>query len=89
MSVYTELLLLSVLILLSAYLSCAEISLASARTTRLRNFVEEGDTRAQLVLDLQEHPGLFFSTIQVCTNALALLGGIVGIAAFLHFSSGV
>lgn len=85
MSVYTELLLLSVLILLSAYLSCAEISLASARTTRLRNFVEEGDTRAQLVLDLQEHPGLFFSTIQVCTNALALLGGIVGIAAFSPF----
>lgn len=85
MSVYTELLLLSVLILLSAYLSCAEISLASARTTRLRNFVEEGDTRAQLVLDLQEHPGLFFSTIQVCTNALALLGGIVGIATFSPF----
>lgn len=85
MSVYTELLLLSVLILLSAYLSCAEISLASARTTRLRNLVEEGDTRAQLVLDLQEHPGLFFSTIQVCTNALALLGGIVGIAAFSPF----
>lgn len=85
MSVYTELLLLSALILLSAYLSCAEISLASARSTRLRNLVDEGDARAQLVLDLQEHPGLFFSTIQVGTNALALLGGIVGIAAFTPF----
>lgn len=85
MSVYTELLLLSALILLSAYLSCAEISLASARSTRLRNLVDDGDARAQLVLDLQEHPGLFFSTIQVGTNALALLGGIVGIAAFTPF----
>lgn len=36
-------------------------------------------------MDLQEHPGQFFSAIQIGTNATALLGGIVGDAAFSPF----
>lgn len=78
MSGYTELILLTLLILLSAYLSCAEISLASARKPRLKTLADEGDRRAQQVLALQEHPGQCFSAIQICTNALILLGGVMG-----------
>ncbi len=73
---------LLILIFISAYLSCAEISLAAARRTRLSSLEEEGDKRARLVLELQEHPGQFFSAIQVGTNAMALLGGIVGDETF-------
>ncbi len=85
MSAYTQLFVLFCLLFLSAFLSCAEISLASARRSRLQVIAEEGDRRAKLVLDLQEHPGQFFSAIQIGTNALALLGGVVGDAAFSPF----
>ena len=85
MSVYTELFFLFILVCLSAFLSCAEISLASARRSRLNVLADDGDRRARLVLDLQEHPGQFFSAIQIGTNALALLGGVVGEAAFSPF----
>lgn len=73
------------LILLSAFFSAAEISLAAASKTRLQTLAEDGDRRASLVLELQEHPGQFFSALQVMVNAIALLGGIVGDAAFSPF----
>lgn len=85
MTPYTQLFFLFALILLSAFLSCAEISLAAARKSRLQVLAEDGDRRAKLVMDLQEHPGQFFSAIQLGTNAVALLGGIVGDAAFSPF----
>ena len=91
MSVYTELFSLFILVCLSAFLSCAEISLASARRSRLNVLADDGDRRARLVLDLQEHPGQFFSAIQIGTSGLvggaliACLGGVVGEAAFSPF----
>ena len=85
MSVYSQIFLIFLLVFLSAYLSCAEISLASARRSRLEALADEGETRAKQVMALQEHPGQIFSSIQVCTNAFALLGGIVGLAAFSPF----
>ena len=87
MSVYSQIFLIFLLVFLSAYLSCAEISLASARRSRLEALADEGETRAKQVMALQEHPGQIFSSIQVCTNAFALLGGIVGLAAFSPFFS--
>ena len=85
MPVYSQICFLFFLVFLSAYLSCGEISLASARRSRLEALADEGEPRAALVMSLQEHPGRIFSAIQVCTNAFALLGGIVGLAAFSPF----
>ena len=85
MPVYSQICLIFLLVFLSAYLSCAEISLASARRSRLEALADEGEARAKQVMALQEHPGQIFSSIQVCTNAFALLGGIVGLAAFSPF----
>lgn len=75
------------LVLLSAFFSAAEISLAAASKTRLQSLADEGDRRAGLVMELQNHPGQFFSALQVVINAVALLGGIVGDAAFSPFFS--
>lgn len=82
---YGQTLLLVALVCASAFFSAAEISLAAARKGRLQQLLEHGERRAKLVLDLQEHPGRFFSAVQVGTNALALLGGIVGDQAFSPF----
>lgn len=85
MSSYPQVMALFCLVILSAFFSAAEISLAAATKTRLQALSEDGDRRADLVLELQEHPGQFFSALQVMVNAIALLGGIVGDAAFSPF----
>ena len=73
------------LVLLSAFFSSAEISLSAASNTRLMAISEDGDRRAAMVLEMREHPGQFFSALQIGLNATALLGGIVGDAAISPF----
>ncbi len=85
MSSYPQVAALFCLVLACAFFSSAEISLAAASKTRLQALAEEGDHRAELVLDMQAHPGRFFSALQLGVNAVALLGGIVGDAAFTPF----
>lgn len=79
---FNQILALLVLVCTSAFFSATEIALAAARKSRLQALAEHGERRAKMVLDLQEHPGTFFSALQIVLNALALLGGIVGDAAF-------
>ena len=40
--------------------------------------VEGGDARAARILGFQDQPGLFFTTVQIGLNAVAILAGIVG-----------
>ncbi len=82
MSVFEHALVILALIGVSAFFSMSEIALAASRKLRLRHLAAEGDMRAQQVLALQEHPGNFFTIIQIGLNAVAILGGILGEAAF-------
>ena len=66
------------LIITSSFFSISEISLAAAKKIRLRALSDEGHKKASRVLALQEHPGHFFTVIQICVNALSLAGGILG-----------
>lgn len=70
------------LILISAFFSVSEISLAASRKTKLKMLIDSGDDRAELVLRFQEKPGKFFTVVQIGLNAVAILGGIVGEDAF-------
>ena len=82
MDLSTKILAIFLLILAAAYFAISEISLAGSRRVRLTQMVENGDKRAQDVINLQEKPGPFFSVIQIGINAVAILGGIVGEPAF-------
>jgi len=82
MSLSEHLFIILLLISVSAFFSMSEIALAASRKLRLRQLLSEGEPRAKLVLDLQEHPGNFFTIIQIGLNAVAILGGILGEAAF-------
>lgn len=82
MSFTQNLLLLVLLIAASAFFSLAEISMAASRRLRLQRLKEAGDTRAATVLRTQEQPGHYFTVVQIGTNTLAILGGIVGEALF-------
>ncbi|SET36720.1 hemolysin family protein [Thorsellia anophelis] len=70
------------LILISAFFSVSEISLAASRKTKLKMLIDSGDKRAELVIQFQERPGKFFTVVQIGLNAVAILGGIVGESAF-------
>ncbi|QKV54222.1 hemolysin family protein [Comamonas antarctica] len=82
MSLSQSLFTVAVLIALSAFFSMAEISLAASRRLRLRLLADEGDTRSDAVLRMQEQPGNYFTVVQIGQNAIAILGGIVGEGAF-------
>lgn len=70
--------LIILLIMMSVFLAISEISLASARKMKLQIMKEKGDKNAEKVLEVQETSGNFFAAVQVGTNAIAILGGIVG-----------
>lgn len=85
MDFYTQLFLLCVLIVFSAFFAFAEISLAGSRRARLQTLWDEGDARAKKVMDTQDKPGKFFSVVQIGINMVAILGGIVGESVFSPF----
>ena len=78
MSLWSAIFILILLIIISAIVSSAEISLAGARRIKLQNMVNEGNTNAALVLKLQEQPGRFITVVQIGLNMVAVLGGVIG-----------
>ena len=66
------------LIIISALFAMSEIGMAAARKIKLRMMMEDGHTKAEEVLALQQNPGAFFAMIQIALNAIAILGGIIG-----------
>lgn len=78
MGTLDHILLIFLLISISSFLSASEIALAASRKSRLQVLLNEGELRAQKILDLKEHPGNFFTLVQIGLNLVAILGGILG-----------
>ena len=88
MSLSAAIFILIVLIIVSAILSSAEISLAGARRIKLQALANEGNIKAEKVLKLQEQPGRFITVVQIGLNMVAVLGGVIGEATIsLHLQS--
>lgn len=85
MTTLEYLIVMFLLVAASAFFSVSEISLAASRKMRLRLLASDGDARAEKVLLLQEHPGNFFTVVQIGLNAVAILGGILGESAFTPY----
>ncbi|MCT8126349.1 MULTISPECIES: hemolysin family protein [unclassified Alishewanella] len=85
MTTLEYLLIMFMLVAASAFFSISEIALAASRKMRLRMLATEGDQRAEKVLQLQDHPGNFFTVVQIGLNAVAILGGILGESAFTPY----
>jgi len=78
MTLPESLLIIAALIVTSGFFSLAEISLAASRRLRLRQMADDGDARAERVLQLQAQPGHYFTVVQIGLNAVAILGGVMG-----------
>ena len=81
--------LMLALVIASAFFSVSEIALAASRKTRLQTLASEGNVNAEKVLTLQEHPGNFFTVVQIGLNAVAILGGIIGESFFTPYFAAV
>lgn len=82
MSLFQNFVIIMILIAGAGFLSLSEIALAGSRKVKLKILAEAGDDRAQKVLDLQDNSADFFAASQIGLNAVAILGGILGEAAF-------
>lgn len=78
MHVFVELGLLTVLILLNAGFSLAEMALVSSRRAALALFARKGVRGAARARTLAETPDRFLSTVQIGITAISVLTGVVG-----------
>ena len=79
--------LILVLVLLNAFFAAAEMALVSVRRTRIRQLVEEGDSRAEIVQKLLDRPTNFMATVQIGVTLVGFLAsaytavGVAGVPA--------
>lgn len=89
MALFDHFLIIALLVVISAFFSMSEISLAAARKVKLQVLESEGELRAAKVLALQLQPGHFFTVVQIGLNGVAILGGILGEQALTPYFSNV
>lgn len=80
-SVAFEILIVLLLILANGVFVISEMSVVSARKTRLLELAERGDRHARAALELANSPNRFLSTVQIGITLIGILTGAFGGAA--------
>ena len=78
MNITSELLIILAIILVNAIFVLSEMSVASSRKARLQQRINDGDRRANTVLQLIENPNLFLATVQIGITLVGVFVGVVG-----------
>jgi len=78
---FTDLLLLLVLILLNGVFAMSEIAIVSSRRARLLQMAEAGGSGARHALKLASEPTRFLSSVQVGITSIGILNGAIGEAS--------
>lgn len=63
-SIFFDLFLIFILIILNAFFSAAEIAIVSVNKSKIKILSDKGNRKAQLLLELMKEPGRFLATIQ-------------------------
>lgn len=75
---WVSVLALLVLILINGFYAMAEMALVSAHRTRLTELAQDGNARAQAVLDLVKDPNQYLSAVQIAISLVGILAGALG-----------
>lgn len=75
---WTEVIVIGVLILINAVLVMSEAALFASRRARVQQRVNEGDLASKIVLQLLEKPNVFLSTVQIGITLISVLVGAFG-----------
>lgn len=78
MNITSEILIILAVILVNGILAMSEMAVAASRKTRLQQRENEGDKRAETVLNLLQDPNLFLSTVQIGITLVGVFTGAVG-----------
>lgn len=73
-----EILIVVGLIVLNGIFAMSEMSVVSARRTRLQQWARQGNAKATAALALHNSPNVFLSTIQIGITLIGILSGAVG-----------
>ena len=73
-----EIVIILILIILTGYLSMAELAVVSVRKAKMQKYLDEGNKNAQRVMDLMEDPNEFLSTVQIGISLIGVLTGAFG-----------
>ena len=79
----TDILIISVLILLNGVFTMSELALVSAKRMRLERRAEEGSRGARTALKLADDPSNFLSTVQVGITLIGIFNGAFGEASLV------
>jgi putative hemolysin len=79
--VVLDLLILAILFVINGVFAMSELAIASSRKTRLQQWAEEGNARAEVALRLAEHPNRFLATVQIGITLIGIVTGFFGGAA--------
>jgi len=74
---WLEVLLILFLIIVNAFFASSEIAIVSSRKSRIRQLMEQGDKRAQLVHEMQNEPEKFLATVQIGITVIGILAGAI------------
>jgi putative hemolysin len=75
---FSEVLLIAILILLNGYLAGTEIAVVTARKSHIKQMAETGKKNAKTLLKLKEEPDRFLATIQIGITTVGVLASAIG-----------
>jgi len=76
--VSVEIIVILLLIVANGVFAMSEIAIVSARKSRLQQWVNEGNHKARIALDLANSPNQFLSTVQFGITLVGILAGAYG-----------
>src|SRR5437868_2720857 len=79
-----EFIIVLLLIICNGLFAMAEIAIVSARKSRLQKQANEGNKRAQAVLELSKNPAKFLSTVQIGITFISIFAGAFGGETLSH-----
>lgn len=78
---WLEILLILIFILINGFFAASEIAVVTARRTRIKQLMDEGNENAKIVNKLREEPDRFLATIQIGVTLSGALASAIGGAA--------
>lgn len=78
MSLWFDILLIGLFILLNGFFAAAEIAVVTIRRSRLNQLVEEGKDNATVLKKLRENPEHFLATIQIGVTLAGAIASAIG-----------
>lgn len=81
---WLDIFLIIIFIILNGFFAAAEIAVVTARKSRIKQLVEEGNKTAAILNKFKEEPDRFLATIQIGITLVSVLAAAIGGAAAIE-----